>query len=148
MKGLDRTKAYDLRNLNDEQKSELLEWLQKEEPNSNWGWFSSITKFLYYNKEWYETHTTEGREEYFKVIINALTLFEPQLKVCDTFEKDGFICRVESEVMKWYVVGRGLDAYYIILSEDEVLWRKAEDVRVTEITNQEFIKQLEYHLDV
>ena len=44
---------------------------------------------------------------------------------------------------KWYVVGRGVDAYYSVLSEDEVLWSRAEDKRVEEITDSEFIKHLD-----
>lgn len=58
--------------------------------------------------------------------------YEPQLKIGDTFEKDGFVCRVESEVKKWY---KSENAY--VRSEP----MKAEGW--TEITNKEFIKQLE-----
>lgn len=58
--------------------------------------------------------------------------YEPQLKIGDTFEKDGFVCRVESEVKKWY---KSENAY--VRTEP----MKAEGW--TEITNKEFIKQLE-----
>ena len=55
-----------------------------------------------------------------------------ELKIGDTFEKDGFVCRVESEVKKWY---KSENAY--VRTEP----MKAEGW--TEITNKEFIKQLE-----
>ena len=58
--------------------------------------------------------------------------YGPQLKIGDTFEKDGFVCRVESEVKKWY---KSENAY--VRTEP----MKAEGW--TEITNKEFIKQLE-----
>ena len=58
--------------------------------------------------------------------------YEPQLKIGDTFEKDGFVCRAESEVKKWY---KSENAY--VRTEP----MKAEGW--TEITNKEFIKQLE-----
>ena len=54
------------------------------------------------------------------------------LKIGDIFEKDGFVCRVESEVKKWY---KSENAY--VRTEP----MKAEGW--TEITNKEFIKQLE-----
>ena len=60
--------------------------------------------------------------------------YEPQLKIGDIFEKDGFVCRVESEVKKWY---KSENAY--VRTEP----MKAEGW--TEITDQEFIKQLEIH---
>ena len=55
-----------------------------------------------------------------------------ELKIGDTFEKDGFVCRVEREVKKWY---KSENAY--VRTEP----MKAEGW--TEITNKEFIKQLE-----
>lgn len=59
--------------------------------------------------------------------------YEPQLKIGDTFEKDGFVCRVESEVKKWYYNTR----------TDKYVRTKHYGKHLTEITNQEFIKQLE-----
>lgn len=59
--------------------------------------------------------------------------YEPQLKVGDTFEYNGFICRVEGEIEKW-VYNTKTNAYYKTLQKKEHL---------KEITNKEFIKQLE-----
>ena len=59
--------------------------------------------------------------------------YEPQLKIGDIFEKDGFVCRVESEVEKW-VYDPYQEAYYKTSSKNK---------NYTEITNKDFIKQLE-----
>ena len=59
--------------------------------------------------------------------------YEPQLKIGDTFEKDGFVCRVESEVEKW-VYDKYQEAYYKTKE-----WHSNYIV----ITNKEFIAQLE-----
>ena len=59
--------------------------------------------------------------------------YEPQLKIGDTFEKDGFVCRVESEVEKW-VYDKYQEAYYKTKE-----WYSNYIV----ITNKEFIAQLE-----
>lgn len=139
MKELDRTKAYDLRDLNDEQLDEIREKYNPDYEFQNFKYNSNKYAFVFIDNEW---NFTILRYPHY---TNALTLFEPQLKIGDTFEKDGFICRVESEVMKWYAVDRGLDACYKTLTEEAVLWLRAEDIRVEEITDQDFIKQLEKH---
>ena len=59
--------------------------------------------------------------------------YETQLKIGDTFEKDGFVCRVESEVEKW-VYDKYQEAYYKTKE-----WYSNYIV----ITNKEFIAQLE-----
>ena len=59
--------------------------------------------------------------------------YEPQLKIGDTFEKDGFVCRVESEVKKWYYNTR----------TDKYVRTKHYGRHLKEITDKEFIKQLE-----
>ena len=59
--------------------------------------------------------------------------YEPQLKIGDTFEKDGFVCRVESDVEKW-VYDKYQEAYYKTKE-----WYSNYIV----ITNKEFIAQLE-----
>ena len=59
--------------------------------------------------------------------------YEPQLKIGDTFEKDGFVCRVESEVEKW-VYDKYQESYYKTKE-----WYSNYIV----ITNKEFIAQLE-----
>ena len=59
--------------------------------------------------------------------------YEPQLKIGDTFEKDGFVCRVERDVDKW-VYDKYQEAYYKTKE-----WYSNYIV----ITNKEFIAQLE-----
>lgn len=59
--------------------------------------------------------------------------YKELLKIGDTFEYNGFICRVESEVKKWY---------YNIRT-DKYVRTKHYVKHLTEITNKEFIKQLE-----
>lgn len=135
MKELDETKAYDLRGLNGEQKLELLRWLHKKEPKCRWTYFFDSTNYIYFRNEWLETDNLLGSEDYYNEIINALTLFEPQLKIGNTFEKDGFICRVESEVMKWY---KSKTAYVKTEPMEAKGWE--------EITDQDFINQLEKYI--
>lgn len=59
--------------------------------------------------------------------------YKPQLKIGDTFEKDGFVCRVESYVEKW-VYDKYQEAYYKTKE-----WYSNYIV----ITDKEFIAQLE-----
>ena len=59
--------------------------------------------------------------------------YKELLKIGDTFEKDGFVCRVESEVKKWYYNTR----------TDKYVRTKHYGKHLKEITDQEFIKQLE-----
>ena len=92
MKELDRTKAYDLRDLNDEQLETISYKLALHLD------VLKVNKKIKYNKHighWDYVITIDEKP------INALTLFEPQLKVGDIFEKDGFICEVKSKIIKW-----------------------------------------------
>ena len=59
--------------------------------------------------------------------------YKEVLKIGDTFEYNGFVCRVESEVEKW-VYDSYQEAYYKTSQRNGNL---------KEITNKEFIKQLE-----
>ena len=59
--------------------------------------------------------------------------YKPQLKIGDTFEHNGFVCRVESEVKKWYYNTR----------TDKYVRTKHYGRHLKEITDKEFIKQLE-----
>ena len=59
--------------------------------------------------------------------------YKPQLKIGDTFEHNGFICRVECGGEKW-VYDKYQEAYYKTSTKNK---------NYTEITNKEFIKQLE-----
>lgn len=59
--------------------------------------------------------------------------YQEVLKIGDTFEYNGFVCRVESEVKKWYYNTR----------TDKYVRTKHYGKHLKEITNKEFIKQLE-----
>ena len=67
--------------------------------------------------------------------------YEPQLKIGDTFEKDGFVCEVKEKIKGPILVGdwirndRNMFFKYEKWMLDSPLWVK--------ITNKEFIKQLE-----
>lgn len=149
MKELDKTKAYDLRDLNDEQLTKLAEWflinLHKNQATVD---LHDVIEFL---KEWLNSRPFSfyknkdgdylwgfGQNSILDRCINALTLFEPTLKIGDTFECDGFICRVESEAKKW-AYNRKYNEYTKV-KQSELTHKK-----LTEITDQEFIKQLEKH---
>ena len=123
-----KTKAYDLRNLNDEQLTELLEWLRKEEPNESWDQLLDTSIFLYYNTEWFESFASEDID---KEIVNALDLF---LKIGDTFEYNGYICEVKKPIKRW-VYDTYLNSYYKVETINSEYYK--------EITNQTLIKLLE-----
>ena len=59
--------------------------------------------------------------------------YKEVLKIGDTFEYNGFVCRVESGVEKWYYNTR----------TDKYVRTKHYGRHLKEITNKEFIKQLE-----
>ena len=67
--------------------------------------------------------------------------YEPQLKIGDTFEKDGFVCEVKEKIKEPILVGdwirndRNMFFKYEKWMLDSPLWVK--------ITDQEFIRQLE-----
>ena len=74
--------------------------------------------------------------------------YEPQLKIGDTFEKDGFVCEVLHQIdeKKWFLLKspNNKDISYEKLDNEGLkdinhLYTKQE------ITDQEFIKQLEIH---
>lgn len=72
-------------------------------------------------------------EEGYKIISFNEFKSRYELKIGDTFEYNGFVCRVESEVDKW-VYDKYQEAYYKTKE-----WHS----NYKEITNKEFIKQLE-----
>ena len=78
----------------------------------------------------FEYYTEEG----YKIISfeEFKSRYEPNLNIGDTFEYNGFVCEVKEEIKKWY---KSENAY--VRTEP----MKAEGW--TEITNKEFIKQLE-----
>lgn len=59
--------------------------------------------------------------------------YKEVLKIGDTFEYNGFVCRVESEVKKWW--WNNVTNIYLKSEKGLAHWK--------EITNKEFIKQLE-----
>lgn len=126
---LDKTKAYDLRDLNEDQ---LQEFRKEIELYSDLKGDETDIIFYECGTWWWNTgkFNIEDRE-----VINALTLFEPQLKIGDTFEHNGFICEVKEPVKRW------------CYNKEFNMYIKTSDVRefVTEITDQEFINQLEKH---
>ena len=138
MKKLDEKVVYNITNLSMEKLQILLdylntiessyEYLNAEEQRSKYpGNIYLISDN--YNK-WYFTEV----KKYNWPDVDALTLFEEDaLKIGDTFEKDGFVCRVESEVEKW-VYDKYQEAYYKTKE-----WYSKYIV----ITNKEFIAQLE-----
>jgi len=74
--------------------------------------------------------------------------YEPQLKIGDTFEYNGFICEVKEKIKKkiWFVIKnkhtKSITYRYAEIIEFEVFYDD-DDVECKEITDQEFIKQLE-----
>lgn len=74
----------------------------------------------------------DGCERYMKCHVEDGSFSIKSLKIGDTFEYNGFVCEVKEEIKKWY---KSENAY--VRTEP----MKAEGW--TEITNKEFIKQLE-----
>ena len=138
MRELDKNTSYDLRDLNESQLKEFKQECIKQGA-TNVFYKDSVdgfNKYIKMNNVKFSNTLFNGKWSLSKGLdqpVNALTLFEPQLKIGDTFEKDGFICRVESEVEKWYYNTR----------TDKYVRTKHYGKHLTEITNKEFIAQLE-----
>ena len=138
MKKLDEKVVYNITNLSMEKLQILLDYLNTiESPYEYLNAEEQRSKYpgnIYlisdnYNK-WYFT----GVKRYNWPDVDALTLFEEDaLKIGDTFEYNGFICRVESRVKKWVYNTYAKAFYKTKYSNDHEI----------EITNKEFIKQLE-----
>ena len=126
---LDKTKAYDLRDLNDEQLTELLDWLKVND--KGWDKFSIsllkkyvILAFKESSNQWVINHSE-------KETTNALDLF---LKIGDTLEYNGYICEVKKPIKIW-VYDTYLNSYYKVETINSEYYK--------EITNQTLIKLLE-----
>lgn len=140
MRELDKNTSYDLRDLNESQLKEFKQECIKQGA-TNVFYKDSVDGFNEYikmNNVKFSYTLFNGKWSLSKGLdqsVNALTLFEPQLKIGDTFEKDGFICRVESEVeeKKWYYNTR----------TDKYVRTKHYRRHLNEVTNKEFIAQLE-----
>ena len=105
---------------------------------------------IYSNRWNYITNDSDIFDDYVNVIDNGYEIisfeefksrYEPQLKIGDTFEKDGFVCEVKEKIKELILVGdwirndRNMFFKYEKWMLDSSLWVK--------ITNKEFIKQLE-----
>ena len=139
MRELDKNTSYDLRDLNESQLKEFKQECIKQGA-TNVFYKDSVDDFNEYikmnNFQLSET-LFNGKWRLSKGLdqsVNALTLFEPQLKIGDTFEKDGFVCRVESDVEKWVYDNTRTDKY---------VRTKHYRRHLNEVTNKEFIAQLE-----
>ena len=140
MKKLDEKVVYNITNLSMEKLQILLDYLNTiESPYEYLNAEEQRSKYpgnIYlisdnYNK-WYFTRV----KRYNWPDVDALTLFEEDaLKIGDTFEKDGFVCKVLHQIdeKKW-VYNTYAKAFYKT---------KYNDDHEIEITNKEFIKQLE-----
>ena len=73
--------------------------------------------------------------------------YEPQLKIGDTFEHNGFICEVKEKIKEknWYrIIDRIGNLYFEKMPKERAEQAVDHKVKsITEITNKEFIKQLE-----
>ena len=73
---------------------------------------------IYYNRWNYITNDNDVFNDYVNVIDNGYEIISfnefksrYELKIGDTFEHNGFVCRVESEVEKW-VYDKYQEVYY------------------------------------
>lgn len=72
--------------------------------------------------------------------------YKEVLKIGDTFEYNGFVCEVKEEVKKWYKIEDNKNnkvAFEKLCEQDVLDIEKLPYTKLTEITNREFIKQLE-----
>ena len=74
--------------------------------------------------------------------------YEPQLKIGDTFEYKGFVCEVKENIEEniWFLLRNKYTksiTYRCAKKSEFYYFNNDEDVECTEITNKEFIKQLE-----
>lgn len=136
----------DLRNLSKQEKEHVFSLLPVEH-----GINYKITSIDYYlkvsfdkDKRWIVFHDVSGLKE-----VNYkqfLTLFETQLKIGDTFEYNGFVCEVKEEIKKWNKIEDNKNnkvAFEKLCKQDILDIEKLPYAKLTEITNKEFIKQLE-----
>lgn len=140
MKKLDESKRYKLSDASDEQIQQVLEYLKTT--NTSW---RTLTK----KGELVCVFGTWGREESSFYDCCITTLFEEDvLKIGDTFEYNGFVCEVLHQIdeKKWFILKspNNKDISYEKLDSEGLkdinhLYTKQE------ITNKEFIKQLEIH---
>ena len=153
MKKLDEKVVYNITNLSMEKLQILLDYLNPiESPYEYLNAEEQRTKYpgnIYLNydnyNKWYFTEV----KRYNWPDVDALTLFEEDaLKIGDTFEKDGFVWKVLHQIdeKRWFRLKspNNKDISYEKLDSEGLkdinhLYTKQE------ITDQDFIKQLEIH---
>lgn len=151
MKNLDKTKAYDLRYLNDEHLEYLLCWLRNND--KGWGGYniSVLKKYgLLGFKEDFNCWVLDYLNKEIET-TSALELFELQigdtfeLQIGDTFEYNGYICEVKEPIKRWYFIKDLILnlIYYIKDDSDSINNYNEENYLIKEITNQQLIKLLE-----
>ena len=153
MRELDKNTSYDLRDLNESQLKEFKQECIKQGA-TNVFYKDSVDDF----NEYIKTDSVQFSDTLFNgkwcisrgldQSVNALTLFEPQLQIGQIFEYNGFICEVKDKIKKkiWFVIKnkhtKSITYRYAERIEFEVFYDD-DDVECKEITNKEFIKQLE-----
>ena len=83
------------------------------------------------------------KEQGYKIISFNEFKLRYELKIGDTFEHNGFVCRVESEVKKWYLVNLNGVLNYKHLDLKGFCKYNDKNYKIKLITNKEFIKQLD-----
>lgn len=106
MKELDRTKAYDLRSLNNNQINKLLNWLL--ENDKDWDHFNidelKSGEFISFSK-FYDQWLFDSLESEY---INALTLFEPEVNIINQQSTDKVLPKMtEDKGQKHYDNSKG-----------------------------------------
>lgn len=152
MRELDKNTSYDLRDLN---KSQLKEFRQEciKQGATNVFYKDGVDDFNEYIKTYnvqFSNTLFNGKWRISKGLyqsVNALTLFEPQLKIGDTFEYNGFVCEVKEKIEEknWYrIIDRIGNLYFEKMPKERAEQAVDYEVKsITEITNKKFIKQLE-----
>ena len=95
---------------------------------------------------YYQSKPCAENNDYNIISFNEFkSRYESQLKIGDTFEKDGFVCEVKEKIeeKKWYLVSEDGVLNYKYLDTKSYLRYKDSIFKITEITNKEFIAQLE-----
>ena len=153
MKKLDEKVVYNITNLSMEKLQILLDYLNTlESPYEYLNAEEQRSKYpgnIYLISDNYNKWYFAGVKRYNWPDVDALTLFEEDaLKIGDTFEKDGFVCKVLHQIdeKRWFRLKspNNKDISYEKLDSEGLkdinhLYTKQE------ITDQEFIKQLEIH---
>ena len=152
MKKLDEKVVYDITNLSTKQLQILLDYLNTiKSPYEYLNAGEQRSKYpgnIYLNFDGYNKWYFTGVKRYNWPSVDALTLFEEDvLKIGDTFEHNGFVCEVKEKIeeKKWYrIIDRIGNLYFEKMPKERAEQAVNYEVKsITEITNKEFIAQLE-----